>query len=98
MNVFTTTLVTLAITLAIAVMALNYKLDSARKEVDACQQQILMLKLDSEQQEARVEQANAEAQAQVKQIQNKTQAILRTKVSSNCEESIKWLIKQAHSL
>ena len=98
MNLFTAILIAL-ITMLVAISAIQHsQLNSARKEVDVCQQQILMLKLDSEQQEARVEQANADAQAQVRQIQNKAQAILRTKVSSNCEESIKWLIKQAHSL
>jgi hypothetical protein len=67
-------------------------------DIHMYQQQIGMLKIDSERQAEDTKLAYESAQTQMRQLQDKTQGILRTKVSSNCEESIKWLIQQAHTL
>lgn len=98
MNILTESLIILAVALTAFIGIQHFELKDLKSEIATYQQQILMLKLDSEEQEANTKQAYVNAQTQIKQIQNKTQAILRTKVPSNCGESIKWLIKQAHSL
>ena len=72
--------------------------ESLDADIHTYQQQISMLKIASEQQQEDTTLAYNSAKAQMRQIQDKTQSILRAKVSSNCDQSIKWLIQQAHSL
>ena len=76
----------------------EWELHSLKSVVATYKQQINTLKLDSEQQAKNAKLAYEAAQTQMKQIRDETQTILNTKVSSNCEGSIKWLTQQARSL
>ena len=88
----------LASAFLITVIVQYEEIKSLKSAISTYQQQMIMLKLDSEKQAANTKQAYETAQEQMQRVRTETQAILRTKVSSNCEESIQWLIQQAHSL
>ena len=76
----------------------HYELLSNRADIATYQQQINMLKIDSERQAEDTKAAYESAQTQVRRIQDKAKGIMLAKVSPNCDQSIKWLINQAHSL
>lgn len=98
MDTFTDILMAILVALIIVVAIQYQEVKSLKADVAIYQQQILMLKLDSERQTENTEIAYESAKKQIEQVNKKTKAILRTKVSSNCDASIKWLIQQAHTL
>ena len=76
----------------------HYDIIACQESIAAYKQQIAQLHLAAEQQAEDAELAYQAAQRQVRQIQDKSQTILRTKVPKDCNLAIKWIIEQAHSL
>ena len=97
MNIITEILSVVIAALLMISIAEYVEIKYLKYSVDTYQQQMAFLKLDSEKQQANTKQAYETAKKQVQDIRDETQAILHTKVSKNCEDSIQWLIKQANS-
>lgn len=90
-------LIVLIVSLTVNLVQLEYG-ERLKANVATYQTEINELKIDSERQADDAQAAYESAQRQMRQIQDKTQKVLRTKVPKTCDGAIKWLVQQAHSI
>ena len=83
--------------LAIVTIIQFVVIETQNTRLETYKTQIAQLHQDAKQAAQDTEAAHEIAVTQMRQIQDQTQHILKAKVSSNCDASIKWLIQQGHT-
>ena len=80
--------------LLVVLVGQHIEINSLRSEISTYQQQINMLKIESEKLTEEAQASYETAQYQMRRIQDKTKKIMLAKVPKDCAGSIKWLSEQ----
>ena len=98
MNILDVIIGGLVAILLIVLVGQHMEIKSLDSDISTYQQQINMLKIESQKQAEEAQASYETAQYQMRRIQDNSKKIMLAKVPKDCAGSVKWLAQQAQSL